>query len=147
MPKGEASTKTIVEDALQQGKQVFVPYIYKPQTQEQGKPRSVMDMVSLHSKADYEGLKPDAWGIPTLNEDSIHERDWVLGDHGDRDSAASGNVSISNTRGAQTLNIIVMPGVAFDKGLGRLGHGKGFYDYFLERYHGSKAASMPFLGM
>jgi len=146
MPKGEVSTKAIVEHALRQGKQVFVPYIYKAQFQDQSKPRSVMDMVSLHSKSDYEGLKPDAWGIPTPTADSIDERHQILDAHGDRDTSAPGKVSSSNTHGAQKLDMIVMPGVAFDRCLGRLGHGKGFYDCFLDRYHSSKAAAMPFLG-
>lgn len=145
MPKGEVFTKAIVEDALQQGKQVYVPYLYKAQPQDQGKARSVMDMVSLHSNIDYEDMKPDAWGIPTPNKASIPERHRILDTQIDTNWDGTENVLSSNTDGARTLDVIVMPGVAFDKRLGRLGHGKGFYDYFLEQYK-CKTFPMPVLG-
>lgn len=145
MPRGEISTNAIVEDAFQQRKQIFVPYIYKGQSQDQSHSRSVMDMVTLHSKEDHEGLEKDAWGIPTPSADSVDERDRILDDLGDKGSDAPERASRSNDKHAQ-IDVILMPGVAFDGCLGRLGHGKGFYDYFLEQYHDSKAAPMPFLG-
>ncbi|KAK4696884.1 5-formyltetrahydrofolate cyclo-ligase, partial [Lecanoromycetidae sp. Uapishka_2] len=144
MPKGEVSTKGIVEDALQQGKQVFVPYLYQAQLREQSKPRSVMDMVSLHSKHDYQNLKSDTWGIPTPSEESIPYRHRVLESQSDEDKG-NGEIISGKIVGKQALDVIVMPGMAFDRSFGRLGHGKGFYDYFLERYHDSKAGPMPFL--
>jgi len=75
-----------------------------------------MDMLSLHSLADYQSFKPDNWGIPTIPGDSISARRNCL------EGEESG------------LDLIVMPGVAFDEGFKRLGHGKGYYDYFLARY-------------
>ena len=72
-----------------------------------------MDMLSLSSLSDYQSLQPDAWGIPTISTDSILTRG---------DGMKEG------------LDLIVMPGVAFDETFGRLGHGKGYYDYFLARY-------------
>jgi len=139
MPKGELSTDLIVHNALRQGKEVFVPYLYKSASPEPGVPSSVMDMVSLHSEEDYEALEPDAWGIPTPSHDSIIDRKRCLGD----------------TDGAKNeyrnLQLIIMPGVAFDKDLARLGHGKGFYDVFLQRYEqrsveATSETRMPFLG-
>ena len=155
MPKGEVVTRAIIHDAFRQGKQIFVPYIYY-NNDLQGYPKS-MNMVSLHSKSDYEALQPDAWGIPTIAEDSITKRIRILEDFGYSTGSVSQGVAVRE-KGSKSksieqgqLDLIVMPGVAFDRDLGRLGHGKGFYDKFLKCYHDSKAflleeVKMPFLG-
>lgn len=121
MPTGEIQTDPIVRHALSAGKQVFVPYIYKLQEPCPGMPKSIMDMVNLQSLSDYESLKPDSWGIPTIKAHTISAREHIL---------------IKNGKG---LDLILMPGVAFDSDPGtsfirRLGHGRGFYDYFLHHY-------------
>jgi 5-formyltetrahydrofolate cyclo-ligase len=39
------------------------------------------------------------------------------------------------------------PGVAFDESFARLGHGKGYYDRFLNGYHKNRVgSSTPLLG-
>ena len=153
MPDGELRTRQLLHDAFRQGKQVFVPYIRKISSLDEGKPSSVMDMVSLESQEDYEALTPDAWGIPSISGSSIGVRRHILGEASDTANSFHDDVSVSSSdclplkqKGTEILDMIVMPGVAFDTSLGRLGHGKGFYDYFLERYHRSNPASMPFLG-
>ena len=158
MPKGEVVTRAIIKDALRHGKEIFVPYIYESKIQVQSKPRSAMDMVSLHSKSDYEALEPDAWGIPSVAENSLAERSQILKDFKDLSSPASeivdNNASISSSKRTESrgLDLIIMPGVAFDRGMRRLGHGKGFYDCFLKLYHElnisvlGEEGKMPFLG-
>ena len=157
MPKGEVVTSAIIHDALRKGKQIFVPYIYNDRLHDHPKPRSVLDMVSLTSKSDYETLKPDAWGIPTVAENSLAKRHRILEWSGAvSQGVASSRRSERSERGDSNefrkLDLIVMPGVAFDGELGRLGHGKGFYDFFLKRYHDSTTSlpgeeiRMPFLG-
>ena len=158
MPRGEVVTGTIIHDALRQGKQIYVPYIYSSKLQDHPKPRSAMEMVSLLSKSDYEKLEPDAWGIPSVAENSMAERSRILEDLGDFSGGVSQDVTnserIPGSRSTESrrLDLIVMPGVAFDRGLGRLGHGKGFYDDFLKHYQDSKASllaeetRMPILG-
>lgn len=121
---------------------VHVPYIHRQSKSSLGmvdpasvpSPPNLMDMLSLFSQADYESLEPDSWGIPTILEHSVPGR--------------------SNCLDHEGLDLIVMPGVAFDEGFRRLGHGKGYYDYFLARYKqlvDSRGAEgkmrMPILGM
>lgn len=127
MPSGEIQTDAIVRHALSVGKQVFIPYLHKsPFPPGEGPPR-VMDMVRLRDLEDYESLQPDKWGIPSIDPATVDERQRVLG----------GSDPMSDD--SSTLDLILMPGVAFDiepdTGLvRRLGHGKGFYDFFIERY-------------
>ncbi|KAE8450517.1 hypothetical protein EG329_006248 [Mollisiaceae sp. DMI_Dod_QoI] len=129
MPTGEVQTDAIVRHALKSGKQVFVPYLHKAQYPPPDTPRSVMDMVDLRSLLDYESLERDSWGIPTINVKTVDQRERILEDAKEKEA----------------LDLILMPGVAFqrDESTGfvkRLGHGKGFYDYFLHRYRESRGS-------
>lgn len=145
MPSGEISTDAIVRDALESGKRVFVPYFYKATEPAEGSPKSIMDMVQLSSLHDYENLEPDKWGIPTPSKESIAERNNSFGGTG-----KSENISQTSQLSTENaLDLILLPAMAFDRRLGRLGHGKGFYDYFLHRTLGiyaSKGIGMPRLG-
>lgn len=145
MPKGEIQTERVVRHALGAGKHVFVPYIYKPVPQTAGSPASVMDMLQLASEADYATLEPDKWGIPSIPKESITERANCFGGKGLTDAKAPTDDAIG-------LDVILMPSMAFDHEMNRLGHGKGYYDNFLTRYtsKGNKeghARKKPFLGM
>jgi 5-formyltetrahydrofolate cyclo-ligase len=127
MPSGEIQTDSIVRHALASGKQVFVPYLHKPQVEIPGAPARIMDMVRLKDIADYESLDRDRWGIPSINPATVESRQRILGD---QDATAIDG---------QFLDMILLPGVAFDLGgqggtVQRLGHGKGFYDFFIHRY-------------
>ena len=153
MPRGEISTNAIVHDAFKQGKRVFVPYIYKSHTQDMcGEPHttSLMDMVALYSINDYVNLKPDSWGIPSVARMSVEQRDSALARRMETiASKVKVNGESSNEthiQGSGNLDMIIMPGLGFDRELRRLGHGKGFYDHFLERYEASRTVPMPFLG-
>ncbi|KAF2732978.1 5-formyltetrahydrofolate cyclo-ligase-like protein [Polyplosphaeria fusca] len=137
MPCGEISTSDIVDDALKQGKKVFIPHTYKTNTPKAGQPQSIMDMLELKSMGDFTSLKRDRWGIPTLDEDSILSRANSFGGFGVTDGILDQS---SESKGG--LDLIIMPGMAFDSAFGRLGHGKGFYDYFLHRCR--CASNMPF---
>ncbi|KAF2805490.1 5-formyltetrahydrofolate cyclo-ligase-like protein [Mytilinidion resinicola] len=143
MPSGEISTSGIVHDALKQGKKVFIPYTYKMANPREGQPKSIMDMLELTSMNDFASLNPDGWGIPSLDKDSISQRENSFGGKGITDGSFEGwNEADSG------LDLIVMPGMAFDSSLGRLGHGKGFYDFFLERcqtHSMETTARKPFL--
>lgn len=148
MPAAEAQTDLLVRDALRSGKQVFVPFLYAP-TQEVavggGKPRKVMDLLRLKSESEYDGLSKDAWGIPSLSADGVEDRENAMGGKGltlagDRitDGVSEGN--------AGSLDLVVVPAVAFDTHLDRLGHGAGFYDAFLTRFCSQGKRAKPYLG-
>jgi 5-formyltetrahydrofolate cyclo-ligase len=136
MPTGEINTSNIVRDALEQGKKVFIPYTYNLDNPVDGQPKSIMDMVELSSMKDFESLEADKWGIPTPSKDSISSRANCFG--------TMGVTNVKSEHITEGLDLIVMPGMAFDHRFGRLGHGKGFYDFFLSRCH--QAARMPFRG-
>ncbi|KAI6715674.1 hypothetical protein JHW43_001735 [Diplocarpon mali] len=79
---------------------------------------------------DYESLERDSWGIPTINAGTVGQREHVPNDP---------------KKETEALDLILMPGVAFDLDpstgyVRRLGHGKGFYDYFLHRYIKSRGS-------
>ena len=100
-----------------------------------------MDMVALHSKEDYDAFSPDKWGIPTAPKESISKRIQCLGGH-------EREVEVVQEEKLNEVNIVIMPGMAFDNKFQRLGHGKGFYDMFLTQYSKRVApqGKMPFLG-
>lgn len=126
MPAAEVQTDAIVRHALDAGKQVFVPYLHRSPLETSDTPARVMDMVRLQSIQDYESLQLDRWGIPSIDPATVHDRQRILGGPDVHRSDKS------------TLDLILMPGVAFDfdeaGSVRRLGHGKGFYDFFLNRY-------------
>lgn len=141
MPQGEISTTGVVRQALLKGKKVFVPYIHKSSAL--GSLGPSMDMLALHSQEDLDSLQRDAWGIPTLSDDSLCDRENALGRLGPSPADDAGENGVF-----EGLDLILMPGMAFDHANGRLGHGKGFYDRFLQRYRevasqGNVPRSMP----
>jgi 5-formyltetrahydrofolate cyclo-ligase len=143
MPSGEISTADIIAHAFQNGKQVFVPYTYKLPITREFWPTSLMDMVQLASLEDYKSLDADNWGIPTPSKKTVGQRANCFGGLGQTNGETGREVT------DEELDIIIMPGMAFDRTLERLGHGKGFYDFFLQRYlwHSQKAKrKMPLLG-
>jgi 5-formyltetrahydrofolate cyclo-ligase len=136
MPTAEVHTPEIVRHALGTGKRVFVPYFYSisPPTKnpDDAKPKKqmVMDMLELSTLQDYESLEPDSWGIPTPSEESIKHRANCFGGCG-RSVDAAGKVA--EYESGEGLDVIVTPGLGFDRERGRLGRGKGFYDRFFEK--------------
>lgn len=134
MPGKEIQTDLIVRHALASGKQVYVPYLHQSGLPPGEWPARVMDMVSLKDIRDYESLQRDNWGIPSVDGATVHERHRSLGElNGERRRSADAS-------SPSLLDLIILPGVAFDfdpdsGALRRLGHGKGFYDYFLRRYY------------
>jgi len=124
MPTAELRTDELVKQALRDNKQVFIPYTRPILTKaqrvglsiEQIRKHDEMEMLRLRDLADFDGLIPNSWGIREFPPDSLPTRENAL----DPDTA-------------QSLDLILMPGLAFDHQLNRLGHGKGYYDEYLSR--------------
>lgn len=149
MPSGEVSTAAIVRDAFQNGKQVFIPYLHQADPTAASGRVSIMEMLALHSVEDYESLQPDKWGIPSLNPTTVSSRRNCFGGNGVPDPSKTQLTEANDS----CLDLIVMPGLAFDENMWRLGHGKGFYDHFLMRCgvrtdgaNGQRTSPRPFLG-
>uniref|UniRef100_A0A670Y6Z9 5-formyltetrahydrofolate cyclo-ligase n=3 Tax=Pseudonaja textilis TaxID=8673 RepID=A0A670Y6Z9_PSETE len=100
----EVQTNEIIKDIFQKGKECFIPW-YKPQS-------SHMDMVKLASYEEIASLPLTSWNIHQPAEDDRRE-----------DALAT----------ADGLDLILMPGLGFDKTGNRLGRGKGYYDTYLQR--------------
>ncbi|XP_058012473.1 5-formyltetrahydrofolate cyclo-ligase isoform X1 [Ahaetulla prasina] len=100
----EVRTNEIIKDIFQKGKECFIPW-YKPQS-------SHMDMVKLASYEEIAELPLTSWNIHQPAEDDVRE---------DALAVAGG------------LDLILMPGLGFDKSGNRLGRGKGYYDTYLQR--------------
>ena len=66
-----------------------------------------MSMLEASSLADIESFPPSRWGIPAPAREALED-------------------------GSQ-LDMVVVPGLAFDKIGGRLGQGAGFYDRYLAK--------------
>uniref|UniRef100_UPI00398F6B19 5-formyltetrahydrofolate cyclo-ligase isoform X2 n=1 Tax=Pristiophorus japonicus TaxID=55135 RepID=UPI00398F6B19 len=99
----EIQTEDIIKDVFQRGKECFIPR-YKPRSNH-------MDMVKLGSAEEIQHLPLTSWNIRQPAEDNSLE-----------EALTSGG-----------LDLILMPGLGFDKHGNRLGRGKGYYDTYLER--------------
>ena len=128
MPIGELCTDGIVRHALKAGKKVYVPYLYNKRVEGEKKLVPSMDMALLHSESDYDSLSRDKWGIPSLDYYSLNQRTRCL--EGSRHCHGH-------------LDLLLVPGVAFDFTMGRLGHGKGYYDRFIPAYQAEKLRYQP----
>ena len=104
---GEVVTYGIVKRLFKAGKRVYVPCITGPK-------HTDMMMIELSTPQVIEDWPKNKWGIPEPPPSSI-----------------------PNTHSDATHNLVIdtvlCPAVAFNKDCSRLGHGKGYYDSFLNR--------------
>lgn len=111
----EVQTLDVFKDAFASGKSSFVPRVTGPLSED-------MEFLKLGSYDEIASLPLDKWGIPTPGTD-----------YGGGDDAGKPRLRYSSTSstGASPFDLVLVPGVAFDRAGGRLGHGKGYYDAFL----------------
>ncbi|KAI7260065.1 hypothetical protein KC345_g10148 [Hortaea werneckii] len=119
-----------------------------------------MEMLRLYSLEEFEQLERDSWGIPSLAPSSLAGRENArggVGPEGWTSPPGEDEKGVETERGAEGaegkngvvngpgLDLIVVPGVAFDKDMARMGHGAGFYDGYLTRLVTEGRCKKPFL--
>ena len=121
--ENELQTYTIIEAAMKAGKRVYIPKITG------GSPFDMV-MIELSNVNQLDTFPKNKWGIsePPL------------------EMATGGDALI-----LENIDLVLLPGVAFDAQCRRLGHGKGYYDCFLDRLVTTRAdkglASPVMVGM
>jgi 5-formyltetrahydrofolate cyclo-ligase len=105
MPK-EFNTRPILERLFQDGKRVYLPRVESVK-------EHTMSMLETSSLADLDAFPPGRWNIPEPPRD--------------------GPSRVEACEDGSELDLIVVPGLAFDKHGGRLGQGAGFYDRYLAK--------------
>ncbi|KAI0754364.1 5-formyltetrahydrofolate cyclo-ligase [Daedaleopsis nitida] len=113
MPAAEVDTSAVVAAILHAGKNLYVP-------KTTDKERGVMDFFQIFGEDDLRALPRGLWGIREPEREYMGQP---------RPTGDGGS--------PEPLDLIVMPGVAFDRSLSRLGYGKGYYDRFLATYTGT----------
>nr|ODN85734.1 5-formyltetrahydrofolate cyclo-ligase [Cryptococcus depauperatus CBS 7841] len=129
MAQGELQTAQIVDHLLRSS--LYTPYIpaAPPQIRHSKPPPSLapqqnMHMLRLYSSEDLANCPLDKWGIVDPGLYRKDNEQFLREDAMDPKSPG--------------LDLILIPGVAFDKDCNRLGRGKAYYDRFLQVYTSSR---------
>ncbi|WVR03037.1 5-formyltetrahydrofolate cyclo-ligase [Kwoniella sp. DSM 27419] len=135
MGHGELRTTGIVDELLRRGTSLYTPFIppTPPKTQSTDgvitpAAQPDMQMLRLYSPDDLNACPLDKWGIL---DPGLERRD-VRGET--REDAMNDP--------AGPLDLILVPGVAFDAECNRLGRGKAYYDRFLLTYTTKRASPL-----
>lgn len=116
MPSGELDTSVLVTEILRAGKALFVPKLHAGR----------MDFLKVYDEDDLRTFPSGAWGIKEPSDE------W---------QGRCRTAALEPSSGH--LDLILLPGVAFDHSLSRLGHGKGYYDKFLSSYTSAHCGHKP----
>mmetsp|Transcript_56665 Transcript_56665/g.91742 ORF Transcript_56665/g.91742 Transcript_56665/m.91742 type:complete len:263 (-) Transcript_56665:175-963(-) len=105
MPK-EFNTRPILERLFKDCKRVYLPRVESVKDH-------TMSMLEAASLADMDAFPPGRWNIP--------------------EPARDGPARVEALQDGSDIDLIVVPGLAFDIRGGRLGQGAGFYDRYLAK--------------
>jgi 5,10-methenyltetrahydrofolate synthetase len=93
----ELQTNKLIESSLSDSKLVYIPKVI-------GSNATDMQIHQIHSLEQVKSFPKSSWGIPEPPDDALCSNDY-----------------------AQSVDVVFLPGVAFDRSCRRLGHGKGYY--------------------
>lgn len=110
MPKGEIETDPVLHHAIKSGKSVYVPQVGQN-----------------FEKCDMELLKVV---IENPSLDEIFHKDWPRNKWGIPEPPP--DMPIENAKPGD-IDLLIVPGLGFDRKGNRLGQGKGYYDRFIAR--------------
>ncbi len=116
MPE-EPDTRELIKKALRDQKKVYVPKV-------------MGDRMEFFRLQELSELNSGAMGIPEPEGNPAHVFPYTLHD---------------SLESAQQC-LVIVPGLAFDHALGRLGRGKGYYDRFLSSFHKCMKIGYAFTG-
>ncbi|GAA6046523.1 hypothetical protein JCM3770_006191 [Rhodotorula araucariae] len=105
-PTGEVQTDPLIRHALAAGKRIYVPYCPKESTTE-------MRMLRLDGLQHLDRLEKNRWGIREIHP------------------AEANSLEDADAPTSPGLDLILVPGLAFDPLRRRLGHGRGYYDRYI----------------
>lgn len=117
----EINTISIIENIFNRNKRVYIPKVI-------GMNCNDMIMYELKSIQEIDTFPKSKWQIPEPTQEMIDIRE-------------KENLT-------KQISCVIVPGVAFDSNCCRLGHGKGYYDYFLSKLieeNNSKGYSPPIM--
>lgn len=113
----EADTQALIRRAIRDGKRVYVPYVF-PKT-------NTMDFFLCE---DLGKLRRNRLGIPEPEPDPARLFPYTT------------HISLDSSENC----MILVPGLAFDAKLGRIGYGGGYYDRYLSGFHKKMAVGMAY---
>jgi 5-formyltetrahydrofolate cyclo-ligase len=116
----EIITLPIIMNAFNNNKRVFIPKVI-------GSKSDDLVLYELSSYNEIDTFPKSKWGIPEPTLDMINNKPNYI------------NMNI--------IDMIIVPGVAFDKKCGRVGHGKGYYDCLLDRINNFNATPVITIGL
>jgi 5-formyltetrahydrofolate cyclo-ligase len=123
MPSGEIDTDSAIAHAVQERKEIYVPHV--------GANFELPDMQLV--KVDYDA---------TSKVDTLFHYTWPKNKWGIPEPPSSMTLQSAEPG---DIDVLIVPGLAFDRAGNRLGQGKGYYDRFLSRMFADPTKKKPVL--
>ena len=128
MPTGEIDTDPALENAVKSGKDIYVPQV--------GKNFEQADMDLLKVVAAVGGGGGGAFDKKEQDDGKLFHHSWPRNKWHIPEPPADMPLQKASPG---DIDVLVVPGLAFDRNGDRLGQGKGYYDRFIERFTSSSS--------